>query len=79
MNKTIKYTLKVIIGFSLLMMFYGFSHLLRVVVASSYTNFIFIDDLALVDQFFTGLILFLGFGWVVLISFLIEIKLKLTN
>ena len=79
MNKTIRYTLKGIIGFSLLMMFYGFSHLLRVVVASSYTNFIFIDDLALVDQFFTGLIFFVGFGWVVLISFLIEIKLKLTN
>ena len=79
MSKAIRYTLKVIIGFSLLMMFYGFSHLLRVVVASSYTNFIFIDDLALVDQFFTGLIFFVGFGWVVLISFLIEIKLKLTN
>lgn len=79
MNKTIKYTLKVIIGFSLLMMFYGFSHLLRVVVASSYTNFIFINDLDLVDQFFTGFIFFVGFGWVVLISFLIEIKLKLTK
>ena len=79
MNKTIRYTLKVITGFSLMMMFYGFSHLLKVVVASSYTNFIFINDLALVDQFFTGLIFFVGFGWVVLIGFFIEIKLKLVS
>ena len=79
MNKTIRYTLKVIIGFSLMMMFYGFSHLLKVVVASSYTNFIFINDLALMDQFGFGLILFISFGWIVLISFFIEIKLKLTN
>lgn len=79
MNKTIRYTLKVIIGFSLMMMFYGFSHLLKVVVASSYNNFIFIKDIALMDQFGFGLILFISFGWVVLISFFIEIKLKLTN
>ena len=79
MNKAIRYTLKVITGFSLMMMFYGFSHLLKVVVASSYTNFIFINDLALVDQFFTGLIFFVGFGWVVLIGFFIEIKLKLVS
>ena len=77
MSKIIRYTLKVIIGFSLMMMFYGFSHLLRVVVASSYTNFIFINDIALMDQFGFGLTLFISFGWVVLIGFFIEIKLQL--
>ena len=77
MNKTIRYTLKVIIGFSLMMMFYGFSHLLQVVVASSSNGFIFINDIALMDQFGFGLILFISFGWVVLIGFFVEIKLKL--
>ena len=80
MNKIktlLRYTLKGIIGFSLVLMVFGFSQILQVITASSSNGFIFINDIDLLDQFGFGLMLFIGFGWIVLISFFVEIKLKL--
>ena len=80
MNKiktVVKYTLKGIIGFSLVLMVFGFSQILQVITASSSNGFIFINDIDLMNQFGFGLLLFISFGWVVLISFFVELKLKL--
>ena len=82
MNKIktlVKYTLKGIIGFSLVLMVFGFSQILQVITSSSSNGFIFINDIDLMNQFGFGLLLFISFGWIVLIGFFVEIKLKLVS
>ena len=82
MNKIktlVKYTLKGIIGFSLVLMVFGFSQILQVITSSSSNGFIFINDIDLMNQFGFGLLLFISFGWIVLIGFFVELKLKLVS
>jgi len=77
MNKIKKNILRTLIGFSFIGMILGFYEIVQVVIESKNNGFIFTNDIDLMDQFVFGLLVMVAFGWVALIGFFIEIKLKL--